>query len=75
MRSNIDVEASSGNVTLQVENKDMDAEWQLQSNSGKRSVALPFDQDVFTNRKTSGQTGKGTYSVNIKTSSGNIIVE
>ena len=75
IKTNINVSVSSGNVNLSVRNKDTDANWLLQSNSGKRSVAFTLDHHSSTRKKTSGQTGKGSFIVDISTSSGNIRID
>ncbi|WP_258276500.1 DUF4097 domain-containing protein [Paenibacillus sp. SC116] len=75
IKNHIDISATSGNVLLKLERKDSNANWHLQTSSGKRSIAFPLDNHTFTNKKTEGQTGDGTYSVQMKTSSGNITVK
>ncbi|MBD8497287.1 DUF4097 family beta strand repeat-containing protein [Paenibacillus arenosi] len=75
IKNHIDISASSGNVLLKLKRKDSDARWLLQTSSGKRSIAFSLDNHTFNNKKTEGLTGNGTYSVQMKTSSGNITVE
>ncbi|MCM3786144.1 DUF4097 domain-containing protein [Neobacillus mesonae] len=74
INNNINVSVTSGNVILNLRTTNTDAEWLLQSSSGKRSVAFTLDDHKLTNQKTTGQTGNGTFLVHIKTSSGRIEV-
>ncbi|WP_051217458.1 DUF4097 family beta strand repeat-containing protein [Paenibacillus assamensis] len=75
IKNHIDINATSGNVLLKLKTTDSDASWHLQTSSRRRSIAFSLDNHTFTNQKTEGQTGDGTYSVQMKTSSGNITVE
>lgn len=71
----VDVTVKSGNVNLKLGEETPNAEWLLQSGSGRRSVSLPLEDRSESNRKTEGRSGDGTYKVKIKTGSGNITIQ
>jgi len=75
INNDIDVSVKSGNVLLTLEDKDSNVNWVLQSGSGKRSVAIPLEDSKQSNRKTQGQTGDGSFTVQLQTTSGNITVK
>jgi len=69
------VSVKSGNVVLNLEDKDSNVNWLLQSGSGKQSVAIPLNNREQSNRKTQGQTGDGSFNVQLETTSGNITIK
>ncbi|MFD2170538.1 DUF4097 family beta strand repeat-containing protein [Tumebacillus lipolyticus] len=75
INGDVDVSVKSGNLLLNLEDKDSNIHWLLQSGSGRRSVAIPLENRQQSNRKTQGQTGDGSFSVQLQTTSGNITVK
>ena len=71
----IHVSVKSGNVVVNLEDKGSNANWLLESGSGKRSVNIPLDDSKQSKRKTEGKTGDGSFKVEIKTTSGNITIK
>lgn len=71
----IHVSVKSGNVVVNLEDKESNANWLLESGSGKRSVDIPLDDSKQSKRKTEGKTGDGSFKVEIKTTSGNITIK
>ncbi|SMG41747.1 DUF4097 family beta strand repeat-containing protein [Paenibacillus aquistagni] len=71
----IHVSVKSGNVVVNLEDKESNANWLLESGSGKRSVNIPLDDSKQSKRKTEGKTGDGSFKVEIKTTSGNITIK
>ncbi|MCI1590239.1 DUF4097 family beta strand repeat-containing protein [Heyndrickxia oleronia] len=75
INNDIDVSVKSGNILLNLDNKDSNIHWLLQSGSGRRSVAIPMENRQQSNRKTQGQTGDGSFNVQLQTTSGNITIK
>lgn len=75
INSEINISVKSGSVLLNLEDKDSDINWLLQSGGGRRSVRIPLNNSQRSNRKTQGQTGDGSFNVHIQTTSGNITVK
>lgn len=75
INSDIHVSIKSGNLLLNLEDKDPNVQWLLQSGSGRQSVAIPLDNRQQSNRKTQGQTGDGRFNVQLQTASGNITIQ
>jgi len=75
INNDIHVSVKSGNVLMNLEDKDSNVNWVLQSGSGKQSVAIPLNNSKQSNRKTQGQTGDGSFNVQIETTSGNITIK
>ncbi|MCG7408333.1 DUF4097 domain-containing protein [Paenibacillus sp. ACRRX] len=75
INNDIHVSVKSGNVQLTLEDKDSNVNWILQSGSGKRSVSMPLEDSKQSNRKTQGQTGDGSFTVQLQTTSGDITVK
>jgi len=75
INGDINVSVKSGNVLLNLEDKDPDIDWLLQSGSGRRSVGIPLGNRQQSNRKTQGQTGDGSFDVRFQTNSGNITIK
>lgn len=73
--SDIHVSVRSGNVLLNLEDKGSNIHWLLQSGSGNQSVAIPLEIRQQSNRKTEGQTGDGSFNVQLQTTSGNITIK
>ncbi|MFD0713356.1 DUF4097 family beta strand repeat-containing protein [Paenibacillus sp. GCM10027626] len=75
INSNINVSVKSGNILLNLKDKNSSINWLLQSGSGRRSIAIPIDNRQQSNKKTQGQTGDGSFHVQLQTTSGNITVK
>jgi len=75
IKGDISISVKSGNLLLNLEDKDSNIYWLLQSGSGRRSVAIPLENRQQSNRKTQGQTGDGSFHVQLKTTSGNITIK
>lgn len=73
--SDISVSVTSGKIKLDLNDDKPDVKWHLQSGSGSRSITIPLEDHEQSNKKTTGQSGSGTFEVNLKTGSGNIVVE
>ncbi|WP_422656919.1 DUF4097 family beta strand repeat-containing protein [Paenibacillus sp. EC2-1] len=74
-QSDVLVKASSGNISLTLQDENPNVHWLLQTGSGRRSISIPIENLQESNRKTEGHTGSGVYDVNLKTGSGNISIE
>ncbi|WP_159883409.1 DUF4097 family beta strand repeat-containing protein [Paenibacillus puerhi] len=75
INGDINVSIKSGNLLFNLEDKDSNIHWLLQSGSGRRSVAIPLENRQQNNRKTQGQTGDGSFNVQLQTTSGNITIK
>ncbi|WP_342553847.1 DUF4097 family beta strand repeat-containing protein [Paenibacillus sp. FSL R7-0652] len=75
INSDIHLAAASGNITLRVAEDTPDADWTLESRSGRRSHLLDWAQINEDKHTTQGVTGRGTHQVNVMTRSGNIRIE
>lgn len=75
INSDINISVKSGSVLLNLEDKDSNVNWLLQSGSGRRSVSIPLNNSQRSNRITQGQTGDGSFHVRLQTTSGNITVK
>ncbi|TCZ78208.1 hypothetical protein E0485_08770 [Paenibacillus albiflavus] len=75
IKNDIHVSVKSGNVVLNLEDKDSNVKWLLESGSGHRSIAIPLDDSQQSKRKTEGQTGDGSNNVQIETMSGSITIK
>ncbi|WP_195573979.1 DUF4097 family beta strand repeat-containing protein [Paenibacillus sp. 1001270B_150601_E10] len=75
INSDINVSVKSGNLLFNLEDKDPNVQWFLQSGSGRQSIAIPLDHRQQSNRKTQGQTGDGRFNVQLQTTSGNITIQ
>ncbi|MGZ9585875.1 DUF4097 family beta strand repeat-containing protein [Paenibacillus marinisediminis] len=73
--SDINVSVKSGDVLLNLEDKDSNINWLLQSGSGRQSVGIPLNNSQQSNRKTQGQTGDGSFHVQLQTTSGDITIK
>ncbi|WP_019636364.1 DUF4097 family beta strand repeat-containing protein [Paenibacillus fonticola] len=74
INQDIHVSVYSGNVILKLKDKDSNVKWLLKSGSGRRSVAIPWDERQDKQKSTEGLTGNGSFDVYIKTRSGNISI-
>ncbi|TQR41690.1 DUF4097 family beta strand repeat-containing protein [Paenibacillus popilliae] len=75
INSDINISVKSGSILLNLEDKDSNINWLLQSGSGRRAMGIPLNNSQQNNRKTQGQTGDGSFNVNLQTTSGNITVK
>lgn len=75
INGDINVSIKSGNLLFNLEDKDSNIHWLLQSGSERRSVAIPLENCQQNNRKTQGQTGDGSFNVQLQTTSGNITIK
>lgn len=75
INQDIRVSVYSGNVILNLRDKDSNVKWRLKSGSGRRSVAIPWDERQDKQKSTEGLTGNGSYEVYIETRSGNISIK
>ncbi|MDT8979187.1 DUF4097 family beta strand repeat-containing protein [Paenibacillus sp. chi10] len=75
INSDINISVKSGSILLNLEDKDSNINWLLQSGSGRRAMGIPLNNSQQNNRKTQGQTGNGSFNVSLQTTSGNITVK
>ncbi|WP_152392917.1 DUF4097 family beta strand repeat-containing protein [Paenibacillus guangzhouensis] len=75
INSDINVSVKSGNILLNLADKFSNINWFLQSGSGRRSVAIPLDNRQESNRKLQGQTGDGSFNMQLQTTSGDITIK
>ncbi|WP_153732115.1 DUF4097 family beta strand repeat-containing protein [Sporosarcina obsidiansis] len=73
--SDIVVNLTSGNIHVQVNDEQLDATVLLQSKSGRHSNEWKLDHHKQSKKTTSGTIGSGKYTVELKTTSGNIKLE
>lgn len=74
LNNDLTVSLHSGNVSVQVEEEKLDANWLLQTKSGRRSIGFPLDKQEEKKGRTAGITGAGSVKVELETKSGNITV-
>lgn len=68
------VSLSSGNVAITVREQP-DASINFKSKSGNQSIDFVLDEQKQTKQSTTGTIGKGTYPLQIETTSGNVRLE
>lgn len=74
LNNDLTVSLHSGSVRVQVEDEAPDADWLLQTKSGRRSIGFPLDNQEEKKGRTAGITGAGSVKVELETKSGNITV-
>lgn len=76
LNANIDYEATSGDIIVDFNNSEIDAIFDLKCSSG--NVSLDYNLDEIQLEKenaVAGTSGKGTYTVSLHATSGNITVK
>ncbi len=68
------ISLSSGNVAITVREQP-DVSIDFKSKSGNQSIDFVLDEQGQTKQRTTGTIGKGTYPLQIKTTSGNVRLE
>lgn len=75
-RSNVHVSTVSGDVQLKFNTKEPDVQIRTKTVSGKYSISVPIQEDYKQNNGLiTGKSGKGTYELDIVTTSGNITLQ
>lgn len=74
--SDVHVSTTSGNIQLKLNTNEPDLNLRAKTGSGKYIVSIPIQNDSKQSRgQISGKSGKGTYEVDISTTSGDITVQ
>lgn len=73
-KSNIDVNTTSGNINVCLNEDEPNATLHLKSSSGRHSVGFALKNVQQSRKETRGTTGNATYEIKLETSSGNILI-
>lgn len=70
------IKTVSGNVEMNLNTEEPDVRFRSETGSGRQTVVLPLKgNDQQNHKKIEGESGKGTYEIQIKTTSGDIRVQ
>lgn len=74
-QSDVTIKTTSGDVNLILNTEQPDLKLNTKTASGKQTITLPIEIIKQNNKVFEGTSGNGTYSIELKTASGNIMIQ